>query len=144
MLNKSLEFDYERKIKYQNVVEKAMDDTAILFNKAQADNKIDDFANFLNDILLNFYNGEINHSDLNEFQSKFVEPLKKGIIHNFNHLEEAVKLAQALKNATYIFSSIIISNETLYEDIKQIYELYNEASTKLEHLAVKLNTEFNR
>ena len=141
-LQKSMDFDFERKTKYKDIVEKAMDDTAELFNRAKQSNQIDDFANFLNNSLLQFYSGEINYSDLNEFQSKFVDPVKLGIVEKFRSIDAAMQLAGELKKATFIFSEIKYSNGYIADDFEAIYTNYKEAGDKLEQLTIKLNSTF--
>lgn len=142
MLQKSMEFDFERKTKYKEIVEKAMDDTADLFNKAKQSNQIDDFANFLNESLLQFYSGDINYSDLNEFQSKFIDPVKIGIIEKFRNIDVAMQLAGELKKATFLFSEIKFSNASIGDDFEAIFKNYKGASDKLQELSIKLNSTF--
>ncbi len=143
MLTKSMQFDYERKVQYKELVEKAMDDTALIFNNAKQTDKIDDFADFLNQSLLKFYSGEINYADLNEFQSKFVDPVKIEIVQKYRHIEAAIQLAGELKKATYIFTSIQFSNNEIAKDFEQIYVGYNTACDKLVEINTKLTKKFN-
>lgn len=143
ILNKSMQFDYERKVQYKELVEKAMDGTALLFNNAKQNDNIDEFAEFLNQSLLNFYSGEINYADLNEFQSKFVDPVKVKIIEKYRHIEAAIQLAGELKKATYIFTSIQFSNNEIANDFEQIYAGYNTACDKLVEVNIRLTKKFN-
>jgi hypothetical protein len=142
MLMKSMQFDYERKVRYKNIVEKAMDDTALLFNSAKQEQRITDFEIFLNETLLNFYKGDVDFSDLNHFQSKFVDPIKIEIVKKYRENDIAIQLAGELKKATYIFTEIKLSNEEIANDFERIYKNYNDACDKLNKLTLKLRDKF--
>jgi len=142
MLMKSMQFDHERKIRYKNIVENAMDDTARIFSTAKQENKISDFEIFLNQSLLNFYANVVDYSDLNYFQSNFVDPVKFGILKSFSNIDIAVQLASELKKATFIFSEIKMSNNGIADDFEKIHEKYSNACIKLEELTIKLRSKF--
>lgn len=141
-LKNVMQFDYERKIKYKAIVEGAMDETATIFNQAKQANMIDEFADFLNNLLLQFYDKERDFSDLNGFQSEFVGPLKTEIIMKYRHLEIAMQLAARLKEATYIFSEIQISNKNVASNFASIYGEYSSSIEKLKALTERLDTKF--
>jgi len=142
MLMKSMQFDYERKVRYKNIVEKAMDDTALLFNSAKQEERITNFELFLNQTLLNFYQGDVDFSDLNHFQSKFVDPIKIEIVTKYTDNDIAIQLAGELKKATYIFTEIKLSNEEIANDFEKIYKNYNDSCNKLNELTLKLRGKF--
>lgn len=143
MLQKSTQFDYERKVQYKEIIEKAMDETAFIFNRAKQSNQVDDFANFLSESLLKFYSGEINYSDLNEFQTKFVDPVKIGIIEKFGTIEQAMQLAFELKKATYLLTDINVSNSSVADDFEKIYTEYKNVADKLAEDSKKLTEKYN-
>lgn len=143
MLEKSLEYDYQRKLEYKGIVEKALDDTEILYNKAKQADKIAEFEKFLNLSLLNFYSGIVNFSDLSEFQTKFVDPVKIGIGERFRQIDIAIKLSGELKKATHIFTNIKMANSDLAEDFENIYTRYKSSSDKLDELTIQLNKRFS-
>ena len=142
VLNKSMQFDYERKLQYRNIVEKAMDTVVDIFNKAQQANSVEGFAEFLNNILLRLYENDFNHSDLNEFQERFVDPIKIGIIQNYRSIDIAMQLAAEMKKATYIYSQIKISNEKIAADFEQIHGTYSTTCVRLQELCHTLNNVF--
>lgn len=143
MLMKSMQFDYERKVKYKNIVEKAMDETALIFNAAKQEDRISDFEAFLNQTLLNFYKGDVNFSDLNYFQNQFVDPIKIEIVNNYRQNDVAIQLAGELKKATYIFNEIKLSNAEIANDFETIHKNYDEACNKLNKLTLKLRDKFD-
>ncbi|RIW12089.1 hypothetical protein D0X99_19745, partial [Algoriphagus lacus] len=142
-LMKSVQFDYERKIRYKNIVEKAMDDTALIFNAAKQEDRVSEFEAFLNQSLLNFYQGDVNFSDLNYFQANFVDPIKIEIVEKYRDNDVAVHLAGELKKATYIFNEIKLSNAEIAFDFESIYKNYEDSSNKLNDLTLKLRRKFD-
>ncbi len=142
ILRKSIDFDFERKTKYKEIVEEAMDKTASLFNDAKNVNKVDEFATFLNQSLIDFYDKVTDYSDLSQFQSLFVDPVKAGIIEKFMNIDSAVLLIGELKKATFVYTQIKYSNNSLAEDFKEIYKNYKTNSIKLEKVLTKLVEKF--
>lgn len=142
MLMKSMQFDYERKARYKNIVEKAMNDSALLFNSAKKEQRITEFEIFLNETLHNFYNGDVDFYDINHFQSKFVDPIKIEIVKKYRANDIAIQLAGDLKKATYIFTEIKLSNEKIANDFERIHKNYNDACDKLNELTLKLREKF--
>lgn len=143
MLMKSMQFDYERKVRYKNIVEKAMDDTALIFNAAKQEDRLTEFEEFLNQSLLNFYQGDVNFSDLNYFQKNFVDPIKIEIVEKYRDNDVAVHLAGELKKATYIFNEIKLSNAEIANDFESIYKNYEDSCNKLNDLTLKLRKKFD-
>jgi hypothetical protein len=77
-----------------------------------------------------------------KFQSKFVDPVKIGIVEKFRSIDAAMQLAGELKKATYLFSEIKFSNASIADDFEAIYKNYKNASEKLQELSIKLNSTF--
>ncbi len=78
-LQKSFDFDYERKISLKNIIEKSMDDAAgLLINNEILENE-NEFWSFINDTMIEFHEKKTEHSDLKFYHENFIEPLKSGL-----------------------------------------------------------------
>lgn len=139
MLDISIKFDYERKMKYKSIVEKAMDDVSVLSKDKTIDPKL---AQFFNKSLLDFYSEERNHSNLSTFEDHFVKPTKVGLVKDFNDNETAFQISLDLKNATYIYSNIKLNNQKISADFKIIHEEFAKSCDDLKEVVDKLSKEF--
>jgi hypothetical protein len=141
MIKNGMQYDYERKVDYKKIVEKVMEDAAIYFNNAK-NNTIDNLASFLNQSLIQFYEGDFDHSNLLNFQEKFVDPVKIVLINDFRHIDKAMILANNLKNATYIFTHIKFSNKNLAEEFEVVYTNYKSTVDNFEIFSLNVLKKF--
>lgn len=139
MLDKSIKFDYDRKMSYKSIVEKTMDNVATLSKDKSIDEKL---AAFFNDSLVKFYSEERNYSDLRVFEDNFVKPTKEGIVKDYNDNETAFQISLDLKNATYIFTNIKLNNEKIVADFKKIHDDFTKSCDELSIVVDKLSKEF--
>lgn len=140
-LKKSQEYDYQRKLEFQKLVEKAMDDAAYAsINPAYAQET--EMKVIINAIILSFYKNKPEDADIKYFHEKFVTPLKNELIEYGKKFPEINNLITQLKNATYIYSNINSQNTTVAADFNDLYIGLKENLEKFETTTVRL-VQFN-
>lgn len=137
-LQKSFDFDYERKVKLKDLVEKSMDDTAgFLINNEILDMQ-HDFWNFLNQTMIDFHEKKVEQSDLKFYHDNFVEVIKKGLLDFAKTIPQAHYLIVQMKNATFIYSDIQLQNLNVADDFEKTHNEMNEFYNKFEPLTKRL------
>ena len=125
-LQKSFDFDYERKISLKNIIEKSMDDAAgLLINNKILENE-NEFWTFINDTMIEFHEKKTEHSDLGFYHANFIEPLKSGLLKFTKTIPLAHYLIIQLKNATFIYTSIQLHNVNVAEDFENWHQVMTD------------------
>jgi hypothetical protein len=137
-LQKSFDFDYERKVKLKDLVEKSMDDTAGFLINNEVLEKQHDFWNFLNQTMIDFHEKKTEQSDLKFYHDNFVEVIKKGLIDFSRTIPQAHYLIVQMKNATFIYSDIQMQNLNVADDFDQLHNDMKEFYGKFETLSKRL------
>lgn len=141
-LQKSFDFDYERKVKLKDLVEKSINDTAGFLINNEVLEKQHDFWNFLNQTMIDFHEKKTEQSDLKFYHDNFVEVIKNGLIDFSRTIPQAHYLIVQMKNATFIYSDIQLKNITIADDFDQLHHDMKEFYGKFETLTKRL-LEYN-
>lgn len=123
-VSKSIKSDNKRKVKYKQIVENTMNSIVSSYHSAKLNNQIDDFYNFINQTILEFYKNRNQNYSLTYYQTNFVEVLKTGLIENFSYNSNSENVLISLQNATYLYSEIKLQNRYLTDEINVILEQY--------------------
>jgi hypothetical protein len=136
-LEKSFQFDYERKLQYKRMIEKAMDDTAAALINQNVINE-HDFWNFLNESIISFHMNKDNNSDTKFYHDNFVQVIKNGLIPFSLTIPLAHKLVVQMKNATQFYTNIVGQNisvagdfDTWHHDLSEKYKELQEATKRI-------------
>lgn len=141
-LKKSFEFDFERKIKLKNLVEKSMDYIAELLINNEIFEEQDDFRNFLNQTLLDFHEKKTEDSDLKFYHENFVEVLKIGLFKFVKQIPQSNYLITQMKKATFIYSDIQRQNLNVADNFETVHDQMINSFQKFEPLTNRL-IEYN-
>jgi hypothetical protein len=142
-LEKSFNFDYERKIGLKKLVEKSMDETAgFIVNKEVVQN-YHAFWEFINQTLFDFHQLNPAQADLPFFYANFIEPLKNGLIPFTTTVPTAHYLIIQMKSATFIFNDIKLQNINVANDFESLHNQMNTFYEQLRLATVRI-MEFNQ
>ena len=130
-LQKSFEFDHERKVSLKNMIEKASDDAASTLIDPEISKAHRDFWDLINNLMLEFHSKKPEKADLQFHHDNFVEPLKQGLLKFTKTLPFAHYLIIQLKNSTVLYFSIQTHNLQVAEDFENWYTVMSEEYQKL-------------
>jgi hypothetical protein len=120
MQEKAQSFDYERKYKYKEIVEK-MTDSTLEFGKI-FENQVPGLMEFIVNTFEVYYKGLTDHTDLDYIQNTFVRPVVEGIVASYMQIPQARFIAQQLKNATFLYTEIRMQNTAQSSSFKKVHE----------------------
>jgi len=140
-LKQSIEFDYRRKIKLQNLIENTMNDASSLLLNVEIRTNRNDFWSFLDNTITTFYTKRdetTNNSDLKFFYENFIQVMQFGLINFTTTIPHAHNLIIQMKNASNIYNDILFQNKNVATDFENMLtnmnEFYSELRTKTERL----------
>ncbi|MBS1619751.1 MAG: hypothetical protein JST76_14610 [Bacteroidetes bacterium] len=117
-LQRSIQFDYERKVQYKRMIEKAMDETAGALINQEVQNE-HAFWNFLNDSIITFHEENDEHSDIKFYHEHFVIVIKQGLMPFATRIPLAHYLLVQMKNATQFYTNIQLQNLNVASDFDE-------------------------
>lgn len=122
-LQKSFEFDHERKIRLKNIIEKSMDETSGFIINQDIKNNYFLFWQYINQTLFNFHNlqPQPQNADLKYFHDNFIQILKAGLVPFTTIVPVAHYLAIQLKSTTFIFNDIKKQNKAVENDFRNLH-----------------------
>lgn len=140
-LQKSFEHDYERKFALKSIIDKLVEDSAEILINAEIKETQKGFWDYINGIMVDFYDKKSGMSDIKFYQENFVEPLKKGLLPYAQTVPVAHHLIVQTKNASVLHFDIISHNLKVADDFEDTYKKMNNNMEKFRK-AIKRLTDY--
>ena len=119
MVEKSQKFDYKRKNKFKEQVNKLMNLTAWLTKQPELLEKTDIIK--LNTYILDFHDNMTNEADLNYFYG-YIRKILEDVLIKYTSNQIILGKLPKFKDASLLFREIQLQNNNHKEDLKQISE----------------------
>lgn len=136
-LGKSIEFDYQRKIKLKNIAEKAMDSMATTIIDASM-KKHTEFCKFLDTALLTFHQNRPETYDLEYLHANFILMVKPNLIEFSETIPEASVMLIEMKKASVLFHEIPLQNRKIASDFLELHKTFKEKIDEFEGLTKRI------
>ncbi len=124
-LVKSVDFDFQRKIKFKSIAENGMDD----MSKMIIDNNMknhSDFLEFLKNTFITFNSNSPEVYNLKYLHDNFILGVQAPLFQYAETIPEATFILIQMKNASVKFNEIPLQNLNLASDFESLHNTFNE------------------
>lgn len=137
-LSKSIEFDYQRKIKLKTIAENAMDTMARMGIDADMQKEHLDFSKFINTALLTFHQTRPEPYTLEYLHDNFILEVKPSLIEYSKTIPEASFILIEMKKASVLFHEIPLQNRKVASDFLELHKTFKEKIDEFEDFTKRI------
>lgn len=108
---------------------------------ANADYQKNEFYNTLNQAILTYYKTAPEHIPVEHIQEAFINPLKIELVKKFRPIEEARKIEDNCRKATWLYNDIISKSNMTVDEFTDYHEVMDKTVGELKEMSSEIINE---